>query len=409
MRCANSLPRRLTVRLTLGVGIAAVLIGRGALPPVPEPEPAADHWRGAAVYASPRYRAYDGTWFPPDPHAPRLLDRETGVVSMLPLPDTESFEGLGCSPWQDDAGRFRLVGRWLRVRRGDGQALPLAVGLAWCHFPAGKIVERIALDQLPTGNLCWYPDGSGRVLFAQGGRLYHVAFPGKDAATGACSEEARQARLLNWRDAPPGHGVDYIRDLHWPGDGALSLRCLLLASLIVLQPGASVADRGGWLWWLDLGCDGTEIVAAGRLIAPDPTEALRRRAEERLPVLGTTQDGRAMLAYLAREDGCNTWDLWLTPIAPCPAGTVRSLSLSAGRRVARGCEAAVPTFSADGQWIYVFRHSPATAPRLERVPVAPGDDPTDLHRFSGHRLRLGSRQVLEQFCERPFVVLPARD
>jgi hypothetical protein len=215
------------------------------------------------------------------------------------------------------------------------------------------------------------------VLFPAGGQLYHVAFQGegKDAATGAGPEEPRQARPINWRDGPPGGGVDYIHDLHWPSDGALSLRFPLLATLTVFQPGASPADRGERLWWLDLGCDGTEIVAAAPLIAPEPAEALRRRAQERLPVVGTTRDGKVMLAYLAREDDCATMDLWLTPIAPCPAGTVRSVPIAAGRRVARGCKAVVPTFSADGQWIYVLRLSPGPWPRLERFRVAPQDDP----------------------------------
>jgi hypothetical protein len=376
----------LTVRLTVGVCVAAVLIGRSAR----QPEPASDPWPGATVYESPRYCAYDGLLFSSERHPPRLLDRETGVVATLTLSGTELFEHLDCSPWHDEAGHFCLVGRWVRRRGGGSQALALAVGLAWCRFPGGTIVDRMTLDPVPSSNPCWYPDGSGRVLFAEGGQLYSVAFQGKDTAAGTGSEEARQPRPLNWRVGPPGRGVDFIHDLHWPSDGALALRCLVLASLTVLEPGASTLGREERLWWLDLGRDGTEIEAAGPVIVPDPAEALPPRAQERFPVLGTTQDGKATLAYLAREHDCALWDLWLTPIASRPAGTARSLTSSAGRRVARNCLAAVPTFSADGRWIYVFRRSPGDAPRLERFPVAPRDDPADARLSAAARLSAGA-------------------
>jgi hypothetical protein len=340
------------------------------------------------VYQSPRYRSYDGYRFPSEQRTLHLLDRETGVVSTLPMTETGALENVECSPWRDDAGRFRLVGRWIHRRGGGLQALSLAVGLACCRFPGGKIVDRIPLDPVPTSNPCWYPDGSGRVLFPEGGQLYSVTFRGKDTAAGVGPEEDRQVRPVNWSAVPPGCGVDFIRDLHWPSDGTLSLRCLLLASMTVLQRGAPAADRGWRLWWLDLGRDGTEIVAAGQLIAPDPTEPLGRRAEERFPVLGPTRDGKAMLAYLAREHDGTAWELWLTPVALHPAGTARSITSAAGRRVAGDCVAAAPAFSADGQWVYVLRHSPCSTPRLERFPVAEGDDA--LSRLPGIPCRVSS-------------------
>jgi hypothetical protein len=374
MPCITSVLRGLTMRLTVGVSIAAVLIGRNA----PVPEPAAESCPEVKDHARPRYRPYDGYWFPTVPHLPRLLDIERGVVLTFPLSDTERLDLLSCSPWQDGAGRFYLVGRWKGCLSPEPSALPRAFGLACCSFPGGEILERIPLDPHPTGNPCWYPNASGRVLFAASGRLYQVTVRGKAPAKTDAPVEPVQPRLLPWRAGPPGRGVDYIQDLHWPNDGSLSLRWPVLASLSFWQPTMSASASGRHLWWLDLGPEGTEVVAAGLLISPDPTESPARRDEERHPVVGTSHDGMAMLAYLALEAGCATWDLWLAPIARSGMGQVLTIPASACRKLAGGCKPVAPAFSADGRWVYAVRHAPGRGPRLERFPVAPEDDPPRL-------------------------------
>jgi hypothetical protein len=371
MSCVANLLCRLAAPLVVGACIAAVVMGRGARVPGPVPEP----FPGVAVHAVPRFRAYDGCWFPPDVHSPRVLDTETGVVMSLPLSVAERFELLSCSPWHDGAGRFHLVGRWLHRRDADPNALPSALGLARCRFPGGELLDQIPLDPVPTGNPCWYPDGSGRVLFAEGGRLFQAAFRSKEAASRASPVEPPQPWPLPWRFTIAGGGIDFLQDLHWPSDGSLSLRCPLLASVCCRQEGTLPDERWKQLWWLDLGPDGTGIVAAGRLIAPDRTEALARRADERHPVVGTTQDGTTMLAYLARQQGGATWELWLTPIARSALATGRLAPIPAGRKLAGGYEPIPPAFSGDGRWIYVVRHCPGSGGRLERVPVARRDEP----------------------------------
>ena len=82
MRCASSLARCLTVRLTLGVGIAAVMVGRSAL----WPEPAADPWPSVLAYESPRYCGYDGHWFPQVRHLPRLKVLRRGLTRGMRSP-----------------------------------------------------------------------------------------------------------------------------------------------------------------------------------------------------------------------------------------------------------------------------------------------------------------------------------
>jgi hypothetical protein len=135
---------------------------------------------------------------------------------------------------------------------------------------------------------------------------------------------------------------------------------------------------GKHLWWLDLGRDGTEIVDAGLLITAESTEALATRAEERHPVVGTDAAGKTRLAYLVREHGCWTWDLWLAPIERGGAGTGIVVPTSAGRKVAEGCEPVVPAFSLDGKWVYAVRQLPGNGRRLERFPVARIDEPVSL-------------------------------
>ena len=368
MPCTTSLLRRLTVWITVGAGIAAVLIGRNAR----VPKPRTDFHPEVRTHTSPRYRAYDGFWFPTNRHAPRLLDVETGVVLTFPLSAAERFDSLSCSPWQDGAGRFHLVGRSL-IRSGpDPEAVPITLGLARCTFPGGEVLDHIPLDPLPTANPCWYPDGSGRVLFASGGRLYQVAFPGKTGAKDAGLVDAGQPQPVAWRTAQPGRRIEFLQDLHWPSDGSLSLDCALLASLSLWQRGTSSYELGKHLWWLDLGREGIEIVAAGRLISSDPTGALATRAEERHPVVSTSSEGTSMLAYLAREEGRASWDLWVVPIARGRVDSVPYGVTSAGHKLAGDCEPVVPAFSADRRWVYAIRHSLGQGPRLERFAVAKG-------------------------------------
>jgi hypothetical protein len=380
MRCLTSVLPRLIVRMMLGLCVVAVLLGRNT--PVPVPEPGSDRRIRPNYRTSPRYHSYDGFRFPEVRHLPRLLDAETGAVLPFPLSDAESLDMLSCSPWRDGAGQFHLVGRWQGSRSSDRGWLPRMFGLAWCTFPGGEILDRIALDPIPLGNPCWYPDASGRVLYSSGARLYQVAFPSRD---GGAHDRVTSgvSREIPWRAGLPGGDVLHIHDLHWSNVPSLSLEGRILVSLARFEPGTSSLATRVQIWWLDLGRDGAEIVAAGRLFSPDPGGVRARRAEERLPVVGPAHDGAAMLAYLVREQGRATWDLWVAPIAPRGAGQASMVLTSAGRRLAEGCEAAAPAFSADGRWAYVLRHSGGPGVHLERFPVAANDDPPRLVATSG--------------------------
>jgi hypothetical protein len=352
----------LVVRATVGFGVAAILIGRYV------PEPGSDPPIRLRSPASPRYHQLRGYWVSEFQHPPRLLDAKTGEVRPLSLSGAESLDFLICSPWQDGHGQFRLVGRW-HGRSGVGaNTVTRSVGLACCTFPEGKILDRVELDAVPMGNPCWYPDGSGRVLYAAGsGQLYQCSFPGQgDESRGPVPPA--MPRPIRWRAEPPGRGVQWIQDLHWPNLRTWENRILVSLSYIE-RDSVSPATRLR-LWWLDLGGDGTEIVAAGRLIPSAETDLSAGRDLERLPTVGPMRQGTAMLAYLARDRSRRTWDLWVTPIASSRVDGRSKAVMLAGRKLAEGCYAMAPAFSDDGRWVYVMRHPGGPEPRLERFQVA---------------------------------------
>jgi hypothetical protein len=371
MRCLLGVLLRLAVGVMVGLGVTAVLIGRYA------PGSGSDPLIGLRAPSWPRYHELGGYRFPGCRHPSYLLDKETGAVVTVSVSDAESLDLLICSPWRDGHGQFHLVGRWRGIADRGCAALPQAFGLAWCTFPEGKIVDRVALEPIPVGNPCWYPDASGRVLYADGGgRLYQLASRGEGDGSGGLIPSVRP-RPIRWQIDPPGRGVELIQDLHWPNASLFGGR--VLASLAYRERGNASLGQGLHLWWLELGVDGTEVVAADRLISAGGTDVdvPAGSGEERLAVVGPMHEGTAMLAYLSHGRSRVAWDLMVAPIAPSwRVGGVPKLSPSAVRKLAEGCDPVAPAFSADGRWIYVMRHSAGPGARLERFLVAENDDPS---------------------------------
>jgi hypothetical protein len=162
--------------------------------------------------------------------------------------------------------------------------------------------------------------------------------------------------------------VQWIQDLHWPNLPTWEGRILVSLSYVERDAGSPATRLR--LWWLDLGGDGTEIVAAGRLFPSAETDLQEGRDAERLPSVGPMHQGTAMLAYLARARRRRTWDLWATPIASSRLDGGSKAGMLAGRKLAEGCYPVAPAFSDDGRWVYVMRHSGGPEPRLERLWVA---------------------------------------
>lgn len=341
-----------------GIGIIAVLLGRSAPEPMPDRLP--------RLPAHPRYLGIKGSWFSDHPDTPRLLDTETGAVSLYTAGGTQGLDELSCSPWQDGEGRYHLAGRWRDFMGDRSRGLPDGSGLARCTFPEGLVLDRVGLDVSVWGRPCWAPDVSDRVLFTGGdGQLYLYDSP--EVRT----SDPAPPQVLRWQTDALGTGVSWQRDPCWSSLPALGGRLLVSQLPRSSQSGPT---PGFQLWWLELSADGGSIVGAEQVIVPEGLGPTSPRDEERLPNVGLSRDGTPLLAYLARDRGQANWELWLMPIAPAQTGRGPRVLTAAGRKLAEGCAPVLPAFSADGQWIYAGRSVGGNL-RLERLAIDPSPSP----------------------------------
>ncbi len=298
----------LAVWALIGLLVAAVLLGRGtagraakkSLPPLRHP-------------AHPRYHAFSGYLFPDDhPHQTRLLDTETGDVTLLDVTQDEGFDAVSCSPWQDERGQYHLVGRRRAPKISDLEGFAGgSLGTTRCTFPGGEILDRLSFELILASPPCWFPDRSDRILFAGcDGRLYDLTFPGTE---GPRDSPTIRPRRIRWRTHAPGNGVLHIQDPCWPSEQILGGH-LLVAIRFRKVPAQSF--DGPQLWWLQLSENGTAIVAAGPLIVPSRNASNTdvTWGEERCPSVGMTHDGVPMIAYTTLPEGQHPGGLWIAPI-----------------------------------------------------------------------------------------------
>ena len=274
---------------------------------------------------------------------------ETEAIVSCTLPDARNLDLLGFSPWRDAEGQSHVIVRrkGSSVGRGDGGDEPSE--LERYSFPAGRLLDRVALDHSLFGRVCWSPDRSKRILFVGGDlRLYLHEFSDEEEDRGFAA--ASRPRPVVWRGVPPGVGPVRFQDPCWPSATALGGR--LIVSLY-LGENASGPYLGPQLWWLQLDPNDATIVTAGRLIVPDEGGSTLAHEEERLPCVGTAPDGTPLLAYMAHASNRSSWDLWVVPIT-CDGPTRAPRVLSSSRRkLAEGCVGWALAFSADGRSIYV--------------------------------------------------------
>jgi hypothetical protein len=362
---------------TTGICAVALLLGRSS------PESAADHSSRHSPAPSLLVINYckSGEFLA----TPRILDRETERIVPFTLPDASNLELLGFSPWRDGEGQSHVIVRRRgssgnRSDRADEQPLELAR----YTFPAGRLLDRVALDLQPFGRVCWLPDRSECILFA-GADLTLYLYDFSEANGGRGFAAAAQPRPLRWQGVPPGVGPVQLQDPCWPSVPELAGR--LIVSLCLAED-ASGPYLGPQLWWLHVDPNEATIVTAGRVIVPDWDGSTLTHEEERLACVGTAPDGTPLLAYLARTRDRAAWDLWVAPITfEGPNRTPRVLS-SARRKLAEGCVGLVLAFSADGRSIYVSLRDESNcgltgALRSYRVPedqvvcrCSPGQDDT---------------------------------
>ena len=192
---------RLAVWGVIGLLVAAVLLGRGTAGPAAKSLPHLRH------PAHPRYHAFSGYLFPDDhPHQTRLLDTETGDVTLLDVTEDEGLDAVSCSPWQDERGQYHLAGRRRAPKISDLEGFAGgSLGATRCTFPGGEILDRITFELIPASPPCWFPDRSDRILFAGcDGRLYDLTFPGPEGPANSATTIRPQANPLE--DGRAGKG-----------------------------------------------------------------------------------------------------------------------------------------------------------------------------------------------------------
>ncbi len=373
------------------IGICGVAVGLGRA------APRVVTGRSEAI---PLYHAFNGRFFSGTTVNPRILDRQSGELLPVDYDPQDTLEYASCSPWRDERGQYHVACRWM-TRTGEGNTLlPREFGLARFTLPEGRMIDRIALDVMPSGEPCWVRGSASeagsseglepKVLFVAGdGVIYRYTFP--EAVSKAAVDSSANIRTkgddgqdglletISWRAKTPGLGPVYIKDLVWPARSLLKGRLLAALSYQVQHEGRP-KFLGPQLWWLELSDDGLAIVNAGRFTVPTPNEndfEHDYNQEERLPNVAVVPDGDGegtlALTFLTRTRNQAHWELRLVPIENDSSGNLVARREHC-RILCRHSIAAAPTFSADGRWVYsmVLNEGETSTSRLipRRFPAA---------------------------------------
>lgn len=363
MRMVSSLTGLVRLVGLLTLAACGVAIGLARL----EPRPA--RYRMAA---SPLFGVINGFTVSEAPGEPRLLDPETGRLSVLKMPKGDRLDYGTCSPWLDEEGEFQVVGRWSGMRDEDPKMVN-QFGLARCALPGGQVIDRVPLDVNPSGPVCWFPGMVARVLYTgTDGRLYTLAFekPGTFRARDDDGDKP-EARPVSWNCGRPGTKLS-LRDPVWPSDPRLKGR--LVVSLSYRARGNDEVLRPSRLWWLQLDKDGTAVVDAGpmRADAEDPGSP----DEERFPNLASGPGGKLYLAYHRQRTRRDAWELRLAPVELGLKDGIPTYREEDSRKLSDSYAASVMPFSPDGAYLYgVVRGKPLSSPpQVVRFPTElPGE------------------------------------
>ncbi len=303
----------------------------------------------------------------PDKIQYQLLDRKTGQIDALTLPQDAAWSFLSVSPWRDHDGNLQAIGRWVRRQEGHDEFC----GLGLLRLPDMTLTGRITLDVLPTGKPCWVPGRPGEILFPAGnGQLYRCKLGGRageepvlfsDGNDGQKTAAAPRARAVTWEAQPPGSGAVYLEDPIWSSEPAVRHLVLVALSMMEHREGRPVILPSR-LWWLAMNDEGDAIVAAGRLIEPGPDGESKRTSFERMPNVVVGPGGKISLVYLARSSSENSWRLQSAPLELDPA-TARPHIKNDGtatRALAHGLAPAALVVSADGRDVYAIAASGGT-------------------------------------------------
>jgi hypothetical protein len=355
--------------LAVAACVAAVALARLA------PRPATFR-----VMAANRLEAINGYHFATQRHTPRLFDTATGKFAPMELPGDDVVDCAAFSTWEDDEGRTQVVGRW--VDRSGPDGLFGGFGLARYTFPSGEALDRVSLDVMPVGRICFMPGRAARVVFSGGdGKLYRFTFEDDGDASTAGEGPARPV-VVGWRERTAGPRPVALNDPIWPQETRLGGRLVVSLTLDLQTPrGRSV--HSSQLWWLELDASRTEVVAAGRVVQPGAAAPAEGVVDESRPCIAVTPDGGLAMAYLSRRAGEAGWKLRVAPVDVQSETGIPAVREEATVTLADARAHAAPIFSRDGRWVYSLRLREPKPDRFERIALpeairAPGSSRTHI-------------------------------
>ncbi len=289
----------------------------------------------------------------------RLLDQTTGQIKALALPDQEEWSMLSVSPWRDKDGNLEAAGRWVCRRDGEEEFC----GIGCLTLPELTVRNRVTLDVLPTGKLCWVNDRPGDVLFPAGdGQLYrcHIAGQGRENTRDSSRSDpgknegtVLKARPVAWEMEMPGSAVAFLNDPAVSSKPLLGHLVFVSMSIKGFHEGRRVILPSK-LWWLVMNDAGDKIVNAGRLTEPGPEEAGNDPISERLPIVVTGASGDTSLLYLTRTGGQNLCQLRSAKLDIDAETALPRMRSGAGSKVL--AEAVTPSplvVSGNGKYVFV--------------------------------------------------------
>jgi hypothetical protein len=324
----------------LGIGALSGAVPSGGSPTYYVPQPAlhdvlSARWAGAQEH--------------------HLVDLATGRSTAIHLPPGEEWSLLSVSPWRDSGGGLEAVGRWV----SRGQEIVWGWGLV--RLSDGTVLDRIALDKLPTSRPCWIPGRIRSLLFSNGdGRLSQCQLsPRGDAGDSWEASNDGPGRAVapmpvDWRVRPPGLGEVYLADPVCSADPRLR-KWVIVALSLKRRRAETVVYQSSRLWWLELSDQADAILAAGPLSGPagdDPEPA----AAERWPSLAVDAGGTIRLVWLARRPGKGSWRLCSSVLRLDPETGRPRLDPKLAATIGPDAPLATapPVISADGSRVFRF-------------------------------------------------------
>lgn len=340
LSCILIVTGRLLFLITAVVTVAAV--GLGLAFPNPAPQ---------RVVSPPPYQVLGDSITVLHGGRSLLMDVETGRLERLSLPLGIGIDNASLSPWEENGSRQIVGVGW--NQSGSGESSERSdIALVRLSLLDGAVLNRLTLSDkaFPAGPPCWVPDAQAAVIYAGVDfRLYRVDFDSSNLDDSFGNGADTHPRALTWRDPMFAASDVQVLDLAWPDDSRLGGRALATLRIKDHETG----KFSDWeVWWLELDRRGASVVAAGRLLQPNPAAT---EVSTRLPNLVRAEDGAPALTYLLRIPGRSGYQLRYAPVRFDPVSGAPSALEVESRVLADGCLPVRPAVHSSGRLVTIVQ------------------------------------------------------